>query len=96
MSTPNRWRGTFVNVAVSGAYGSRKSSVIASYKKRHSELRFVHVSLAHRDHPEFEQFYCEVGHDRNSRSIHFVSYDIMTLADLTSRAVGYVYYLQRM
>lgn len=36
-----------VNVAISGAYGAGKSSVIASYKKRHRDLHFVHVSLAH-------------------------------------------------
>ncbi|MBS4203671.1 hypothetical protein [Lederbergia citrea] len=37
------------NVAISGAYGAGKSSVIASYKKKqkHSKLRFVHISLAH-------------------------------------------------
>ncbi|MGW8826200.1 YobI family P-loop NTPase [Paenibacillus lautus] len=35
-----------INVAISGAYGAGKSSVIASYKKRHDHLRFVHVSLA--------------------------------------------------
>jgi hypothetical protein len=35
------------NIAISGAYRAGKSSVIASYKKKHSSLRFVHVSLAH-------------------------------------------------
>lgn len=35
-----------INVAISGAYGAGKSSVIASYKKMHSHIRFVHVSLA--------------------------------------------------
>jgi hypothetical protein len=35
------------NVAISGAYGAGKSSVIASYKKKHSNLRFKHISLAH-------------------------------------------------
>ncbi|SFM10777.1 hypothetical protein SAMN03159341_116121 [Paenibacillus sp. 1_12] len=29
-------------------------------------------------------------------SVHFVSYDIMTLADLTSRSVEYIYYVERM
>lgn len=36
-----------VNVAISGAYGAGKSSMIASYKKVKEKLRFVHVSLAH-------------------------------------------------
>jgi len=31
-----------------------------------------------------------------SCSVHFMSHDIMTLAELTSRAVEYIYYLQRM
>lgn len=35
------------NVAISGAYSAGKSSVLASYKKKHDELRFLHISLAH-------------------------------------------------
>ena len=35
------------NVAISGAYSAGKSSVLASYKKKHSNLRFLHISLAH-------------------------------------------------
>ena len=35
------------NVAISGAYSAGKSSVLASYKKKHSKLRFLHISLAH-------------------------------------------------
>lgn len=35
------------NVAISGAYGAGKSSLIASYRKKRSNLRFVHISLAH-------------------------------------------------
>lgn len=35
------------NVAISGAYSAGKSSVLASYKKRHNDLRFLHISLAH-------------------------------------------------
>lgn len=35
------------NVALSGAYSAGKSSVLASYKKKYSKLRFLHISLAH-------------------------------------------------
>ncbi|GAE02569.1 hypothetical protein CBO05C_2259 [Clostridium botulinum B str. Osaka05] len=35
------------NVAISGAYSAGKSSVLASYKKKHEKLRFMHISLAH-------------------------------------------------
>ena len=35
------------NVAISGAYSAGKSSVLASYKKKHGKLRFLHISLAH-------------------------------------------------
>lgn len=35
------------NIAISGAYGAGKSSVIASYKKKHPKLKFMHISLAH-------------------------------------------------
>ena len=39
------------NVAITGAYSSGKSSVLASYKKKHQELKFMHISLAHFDTP---------------------------------------------
>lgn len=40
------------NVAISGAYSAGKSSVLASYKKKHSDLRFMHISLAHFKSPD--------------------------------------------
>ena len=42
------------NVAISGAYGAGKSSVIATYGKKYSNLRFVHISLAHFKQPDKE------------------------------------------
>jgi len=47
------------NVAVSGSYGSGKSSVIASYKKKHSEKKFLHISLAHFRQADGEDNNCE-------------------------------------
>lgn len=35
------------NVAISGAYGAGKSSLLASYKKKHDDRKFIHISLAH-------------------------------------------------
>ena len=35
------------NIAISGAYGSGKSSLLASYKAKHLEKKFIHISLAH-------------------------------------------------
>lgn len=35
------------NIAISGSYGSGKSSVLASYKKNHSDKNYLHISLAH-------------------------------------------------
>lgn len=35
------------NIAISGAYGSGKSSVLASYKKKCPKKKFLHISLAH-------------------------------------------------
>lgn len=35
------------NVAITGAYGAGKSSILASYKKKHSEKKYLHISLAH-------------------------------------------------
>ena len=37
------------NVALSGAYGSGKSSIIRSYENIHQERTFIHISLAHFD-----------------------------------------------
>lgn len=42
------------NVAISGAYSAGKSSVLASYKKNHRRLRFLHISLAHFQSPSEE------------------------------------------
>ncbi len=39
------------NVAISGAYSAGKSSVLASYKKKHSDKEFLHISLAHFQSP---------------------------------------------
>ena len=35
------------NVAISGAYGSGKSSMLNSYKEKNPEHKFMHLSLAH-------------------------------------------------
>ena len=35
------------NIAISGAYGAGKSSVLASYKKKHPNKKYIHISLAH-------------------------------------------------
>ena len=40
------------NVAISGAYSAGKSSVLASYKKKHSDKSFLHISLAHFQSPD--------------------------------------------
>lgn len=42
------------NVAISGAYSAGKSSVLASYKKKHRALHFFHISLAHFKSPDQE------------------------------------------
>lgn len=39
------------NVAITGAYSAGKSSVLASYKKKHKKLKFIHISLAHFESP---------------------------------------------
>lgn len=35
------------NIAILGAYGSGKSSIVNTYEKQHPEHNFIHVSLAH-------------------------------------------------
>lgn len=39
--------GDIRNVALTGIFGSGKSSVISTYQKKHPEKKFLHVSLAH-------------------------------------------------
>ena len=36
-----------LNIAISGSYGSGKSSLLESYKKKHSEKKFLNISLTH-------------------------------------------------
>lgn len=43
------------NIAISGAYSAGKSSVLASYKKKYGDIRFLHISLAHFKSPEQEE-----------------------------------------
>lgn len=43
------------NVAISGAYSAGKSSILASYKKKHNDLSFLHISLTHFNSPEQEE-----------------------------------------
>lgn len=49
------------NIAISGAYSAGKSSVLASYRKKHEKLRFMHISLAH-----FKSFNQENGEIKES------------------------------
>lgn len=39
------------NVAISGSYSAGKSSVIDTYKEKHKEHKFMHISLAHFESP---------------------------------------------
>lgn len=39
--------GDIINIALTGIFGSGKSSVIYTYQKKHPEKKFLHVSLAH-------------------------------------------------
>lgn len=42
------------NIAISGAYSAGKSSILESYKAKHTNLKFVHISLAQFRIPEQE------------------------------------------
>lgn len=35
------------NIAISGSYGSGKSSIVESYKKSHTDCKFSTISLTH-------------------------------------------------
>lgn len=35
------------NIALSGPYGAGKSSILATYKRKHPEKKFLHISFAH-------------------------------------------------
>lgn len=49
------------NVAISGAYGAGKSSVLATYERKYADKKFIHISLAHFE-PEKEK---KAGDDGN-------------------------------
>lgn len=36
-----------LNIAISGSYGSGKSSLLETYKKKHPEKKFLNISLTH-------------------------------------------------
>lgn len=38
---------SITNIAITGSYGSGKSSIIETYKKQNSGAKFLHISLAH-------------------------------------------------
>lgn len=42
------------NVAISCAYSAGKSSILASYERKYSNLRFLHISLAHFEYPDYQ------------------------------------------
>ena len=43
------------NVAITGSYSSEKSSVLETYKYKHSDKRFIHLSLTHFRTPDQEK-----------------------------------------
>lgn len=53
------------NIAVTGAYSAGKSSIIETYKRENSTLRFLHISLAH-----FEQWNVAKDGDTDGNSIN--------------------------
>ena len=42
------------NIAITGTYGSGKSSVFETYEKKHNNLKFIHLSLAHFDNEDLQ------------------------------------------
>ncbi|MDY0277820.1 MAG: hypothetical protein RBQ97_07025 [Acholeplasma sp.] len=44
-----------LNIAITGAYGAGKSSVIKSYKALHKEKKFIHISLTNFEKNKLEQ-----------------------------------------
>ncbi len=51
------------NVAISGAYSAGKSSILESYKKKHQDKKFVHISLAHFETIDIE---CDINNNDTS------------------------------
>lgn len=45
------------NIAITGAYGSGKSSVIETYEKKHKRKKFIHLSLAHFENDDMQSNY---------------------------------------
>ena len=64
------------NIALSGSYGSGKSSVLKSYTKKHKALNFMHISLAHFEEANVEEenseseLKCPIEGRSNTKSIN--------------------------
>lgn len=56
------------NIAITGTYGSGKSSVIETYENQHKELKFIHLSLAHFDNDDTQNINPET-EERGKRTI---------------------------
>ena len=58
-----------LNAAISGSYGSGKSSLLESYRKKHPEKRFIHISLTHFNSMENENNKEENDENKNNKSL---------------------------
>ena len=70
------------NIAISGAYSAGKSSVLETYKKKHSNIKFLHISLAHFKSPmEKEDEEAEIEEEKECRKTES-NYDTATGKDV--------------
>ncbi len=69
------------NVAILGAYGSGKSSIINTYEKQHPEHKFIHVSLAHFTN-RLEAFGEKPENSKTGNGINKVNYDDNSISNL--------------
>ena len=86
------------NIAISGAYGSGKSSVLASYKKKNPRKKFIHISLAHflpekkedvsKKTPTANLCCCQKAHKDNNTCTHPASANKTTTVSLEGKILN--------
>ena len=65
------------NIAITGAYGVGKSSVLEAYKKRHKELSFLHVSMTNFEEEDKDKVVAKIEGNIINQLIHQISPNVI-------------------
>lgn len=65
------------NIAITGAYGVGKSSVLEAYKKRHKEWKFLHVSMTNFEEEDKDKVVAKIEGNIINQLIHQISPNVI-------------------